>query len=215
MGSNVFLIIFIMAKLEENKHILIAVKIILERKIMDNQWQSHEWEIHDLMLIDMQPGDGFPPINNVEILPLRTSDKKINNLENYFFAQASIDLHRAEAEAYAENLQSSDPSIYIVLREGSYDDEIDETSIDDNEIDIHLAEVSLSPYNIQDYEDSGEDIIKKVPLDGPISQLLEKFVETHFRPEEFIKRKRDKAKIDENLSRGGDQRLSKKNRKYH
>ena len=72
MGSNVFLIIFIMAKLEENKHILIAVKIILERKIMDNQWQSHEWEIHDLMLIDMQPGDGFPPINNVEILPLRT-----------------------------------------------------------------------------------------------------------------------------------------------
>ena len=35
-----------------------------------------------------------------------------------------------------------------------------------------------------------EDIIKKVPLDGPISQLLEKFVETHFRPEEFIKRKR-------------------------
>ncbi len=167
------------------------------------------------MLIDMQPGDGFPPINNVEILPLRTSDKKINNLENYFFAQASIDLHRAEAEAYAENLQSSDPSIYIVLREGSYDDDIDETSIDDNEIDIHLAEVSLSPYNIQDYEDSGEDIIKKVPLDGPISQLLEKFVETHFRPEEFIKRKRDKAKIDENLSRGGDQRLSKKNRKYH
>ena len=118
MGSNVFLIIFIMAKLEENKHILIAVKIILEKKIMDNQWQSHEWEIHDLMLIDMQPGDGFPPINNVEILPLRTSDKKINNLENYFFAQASIDLHRAEAEAYAENLQSSDPSIYIVLRDG-------------------------------------------------------------------------------------------------
>ena len=112
-------------------------------------------------------------------------------------------------------MQSSDPSIYIVLREGSYDDDIDETSIDDNEIDIHLAEVSLSPYNIQDYEDSGEDIIKKVPLDGPISQLLEKFVETHFRPEEFIKRKRDKAKIDENLSRGGDQRLSKKNRKYH
>ena len=83
-------------------------------------------------------------------------------MENYFFAQASIDLHRAEAEAYAENLQSSDPSIYIVLREGSYGDDIDETSIDDNEIDIHLAEVSLSPYNIQDYEDSGEDIIKKV-----------------------------------------------------
>ena len=205
-----------MKKLEENKHILIAVKIIFEKKILNNKWQSHEWEIHDLVLMDMKAGDGYPPINNVEILPLRNFDeeKTNNDLKNYFFAQASIDLHRAEAEAYAENLQSSDPAIYIVLREGFYDDEIEE-SFEDDDIDVHLAEVSLSPYNIQDYEDSGEDIIKKVPLDGPISELLEKFVEQHFKPEEFIKRKRDRARIDENISRGGDQRLKGKNRNYH
>ena len=205
-----------MIKLEENKHILIAVKIIFEKKILNNKWQSHEWEIYDLVLMDMKSGDGYPPINNVEILPLRNFDeeRKKSNLKNYFFAEASIDLHRAEAEAYAENLQSSDPAIYIVLREGFYDDEIEE-SFEDDDIDVHLAEVSLSPYNIQDYEDSGEDIIKKVPLDGPISDLLEKFVEQHFKPEEFIKRKRDRAKIDENISRGGDQRLKGKNRDYH
>jgi len=205
-----------MKKLEENKHILIAVKIIFEKKLLNNKWQSHEWEIHDLVLMDMKSGDGYPPINNVEILPLRNFDeeRKKSNLKNYFFAEASIDLHRAEAEAYAENLQSSDPAIYIVLREGFYDDEIEE-SFEDDDIDVHLAEVSLSPYNIQDYEDSGEDIIKKVPLDGPISDLLEKFVEQHFKPEEFIKRKRDRARIDENISRGGDQRLKGKNRNYH
>ena len=205
-----------MKKLEENKHILIAVKIIFEKKTLNNKWQSHEWEIHDLVLMDMKSGDGYPPINNVEILPLRNFDeeRRKSNLKNYFFAEASIDLHRAEAEAYAENLQSSDPAIYIVLREGFYDDEIEE-SFEDDDIDVHLAEVSLSPYNIQDYEDSGEDIIKKVPLDGPISELLEKFVEQHFKPEEFIKRKRDRARIDENISRGGDQRLKGKNRNYH
>ena len=205
-----------MRKLEENKHILIAVKIIFEKKLLNNKWQSHEWEIHDLVLMDMKSGDGYPPINNVEILPLRNFDeeRRKSNLKNYFFAEASIDLHRAEAEAYAENLQSSDPAIYIVLREGFYDDEIEE-SFEDDDIDVHLAEVSLSPYNIQDYEDSGEDIIKKVPLDGPISELLEKFVEQHFKPEEFIKRKRDRARIDENISRGGDQRLKGKNRNYH
>ena len=205
-----------MKKLEENKHILIAVKIIFEKKLLNNKWQSHEWEIHDLVLMDMKSGNGYPPINNVEILPLRNFDeeRRKSNLKNYFFAEASIDLHRAEAEAYAENLQSSDPAIYIVLREGFYDDEIEE-SFEDDDIDVHLAEVSLSPYNIQDYEDSGEDIIKKVPLDGPISELLEKFVEQHFKPEEFIKRKRDRARIDENISRGGDQRLKGKNRNYH
>ena len=205
-----------MRKLEENKHILIAVKIIFEKKLLNNQWQSHEWEIHDLVLMDMKSGNGYPPINNVEILPLRSfaEESKKSKLINYFFAEASIDLHRAEAEAYAENLQSSDPAIYIVLREGFCDDEIEE-SFEDDDIDVHLAEVSLSPYNIQDYEDSGEDIIKKVPLEGPISDLLEKFVEQHFKPEEFIKRKRDRARIDENISRGGDQRLKGKNRNYH
>ena len=205
-----------MRKLEENKHILIAVKIIFEKKLLNNKWQSHEWEIHDLVLMDMESGDGFPPINNVEILPLRSidDDSVKDNFRNYFFAEASIDIHRAEAEAYAENLQSSDPAIYIVLREGLYDDEIEESD-ENSDIDVHLAEVSLSPYNIQDYEDSGEDIIKKIPLKGPISDLLEKFVEQHFKPEEFIKRKRDRARIDENVIRGGDQRLKGKNRNYH
>ena len=205
-----------MRKLEENKHILIAVKVIFEKKLLNNKWQSHEWEIHDLVLMDMESGDGFPPINNVEILPLRSidDDSVKDNFGNYFFAEASIDIHRAEAEAYAENLQSSDPAIYIVLREGLYDDEIEESD-ENSDIDVHLAEVSLSPYNIQDYEDSGEDIIKKIPLKGPISDLLEKFVEQHFKPEEFIKRKRDRARIDENVIRGGDQRLKRKNSNYH
>ena len=63
--------------------------------------------------------------------------------------------------------------------------------------------------------DSGEDIIKKIPLKGPISDLLEKFVEQHFKPEEFIKRKRDRARIDENVIRGGDQRLKRKNSNFH
>ncbi len=204
-----------MVKLEENKHLLIAVKIIFEKKKLDNKWQPYEWDIHDLILLDIASGDGFPPINNVAILPLRSADKKISSdIDNYFFAEASIDLHRAEAEAYAENLQSSDPSIYIVLREESCEDDLEELFLHEG-IDIHLAEVSLSPYNIQDYEDSGEDIIKKVPLDGPISNLLEKFVEKHFKPELFIKRKRDRAKIDENILRGGDKRLKKKNQNYH
>jgi hypothetical protein len=130
-----------------------------------------------------------------------------------YFAEASIDLHRAEAEGYAENLQSSDPSVYIVLRDG---DLIDNNELEDNNhfndnIDIHLAEVSLSPYHIQDYEDCGEDRVEKIPLYGPIAELVEKFVEFHFHPEEFKKRKRDKKEIDQNKRRGGDDRLNKKN----
>ena len=136
---------------------------------------------------------------------------KIKNDENknLYVADASIDLHRAEVEGYAENLQSSDPSIYIVLRDGDLLDDNEEVDNENNSIDVHLAEVSLSPYNIQDYEDCGEDKVEKVPLYGPIAELLNKFVGVHFHPEEFKKRKRDKKNIDENIHRGGDQRLKK------
>ena len=203
-----------MEKLESKKHLLYAVRIIFERKEINNIWESHKWVVNDLIPLNVSSGEGYPPINDVRISPLINEIKKYDvDNKNLFVADASIDLHHAEAEGYAENLQSSDPSVYIVLRDGDLTDKFDEEyeSALDSKVDIHLAEVSLSPYHIQDYEDCGEDKVEKIPLYGPIAELLEKFVEFHFHPEEFKKRKRDKKNIDENIRRGGDFRLNKKN----
>ena len=198
-----------MINLEDNKHLLYAVRIIFEKKEINNLWESHKWIVNDLIPLDVTSGEGYPPINDVRIRPLVNDISLQDNNENLYVAEASIDLHHAEAEGYAENLQSSDPSIYIVLRDGDLLDDNEEDDDENNNIDIHLAEVSLSPYNIQDYEDCGEDKVEKVPLYGPIAELLNKFVDVHFHPEEFKKRKRDKKNIDENVRRGGDQRLKK------
>ena len=201
-----------MENLENQKHLLYAVRIILEKKVINNIWESHKWLVNDLIPLNVTSGSGYPPINDVRIFPLindiNVEDKSNNNL---YVAEASIDLHRAEAEGYAENLQSSDPSVYIVLRDGDLSEGFSEiNSKREDDIDIHLAEVSLSPYHIQDYEDCGEDRVEKVPLYGPIADLLEKFVEFHFHPEEFKKRKRDKKKIDSITKRGGDARITNK-----
>jgi hypothetical protein len=201
-----------MKNLENEKHLLYAVRIILERKEINNLWESHKWVINDLIPLEVSGGLGFPPINDVRIYPLINEVKKEDGLnKNLYFAEASIDLHHAESEGYAENLQSSDPSVYIVLRDGDLIDEEEKNNEQDDNIDIHLAEVSLSPYHIQDYEDCGEDRVEKIPLYGPIAELLEKFVEFHFHPEEFKKRKRDKKNIDQNVKRGGDARLKLNN----
>ena len=202
-----------MEKIESKKHLLYAVRIIFEKKEINNIWESHKWVVNDLIPLNVTSGEGYPPINDVRITPL-INDIKIQDGDNknLYAADASIDLHHAEAEGYAENLQSSDPSVYIVLRDGDLTDKLDEDESSlENKVDIHLAEVSLSPYHIQDYEDCGEDKVEKIPLYGPIAELLERFVEFHFHPEEFKKRKRDKKNIDENVRRGGDFRLSKKN----
>ena len=199
-----------MISLENNKHLLYGVRIIFEKKEIDNQWESHKWIVNDLIPLDVTSGEGYPPINDVKIRPLLNDVSRHNSdNKNLFVADASIDLHRAEAEGYAENLQSSDPSIYIVLRDGDLIEENEKKNDENRNIDVHLAEVSLSPYHIQDYEDCGEDKVEKVPLYGPILELLNKFVSIHFHPEEFKKRKRDKKNIDENIHRGGDQRLKK------
>lgn len=201
-----------MKNLENEKHLLYAVRIILERKEINNLWESHKWVINDLIPLEVSGGLGYPPINDVRIYPLINEVKKEDGLnKNLYFAEASIDLHHAESEGYAENLQSSDPSVYIVLRDGDLIDEEEKNNEQDDNIDIHLAEVSLSPYHIQDYEDCGEDKVEKIPLYGPIAELLEKFVEFHFHPEEFKKRKRDKKNIDQNVKRGGDARLKLNN----
>jgi len=185
----------------DNRHVLYAVRLIIERQSIDNKWQSHRWVIHDLVPLELSTGDGLPPSNDVQFQRLRqpSGDDAGDAL---FTAEASLDLHRAEAEAYAENLASSEPAIYAVLRHNEEED-----CSGDDEIDIHLAEISLSPYNIQDYEDCGEDQVEKLPLQGPIADFVKEFVEIHFKPEPFIKRKRDKARIDRDQLGGADPRL--------
>lgn len=185
-----------------SKHVLYAVRIIFERQEMQNIWQSHRWVVHDLVPLDLAVGDGLPPINNVRLERLRASTDDVET-GALFSAEASLDLHRAEAEAYAENLASSEPAIYVVLRDNEADDDYGD------DVDVHLAELSLSPYNIQDIEDCGEDQIEKLPLQGPIAAFVEAFVKNHFKPEPFKKRKRDKVRVDGQDAGRGDPRLQR------
>ena len=48
-----------------NKHVLYAVRVIFERQDIQNMWQSHRWVVHDLVPLELEAGDGMPPINDV------------------------------------------------------------------------------------------------------------------------------------------------------
>ena len=186
------------------RHVLYGVRVIIERQPMDNPWISHKWAVHDLIPLDLSAGLGALPSGDIALRPMHNAASELE----LYMADIRIDLHHAEAESYAENLQSSDPAIYVVLRRSDDADE-DEDDTDEDSAEMRLFDVSLSPYNIQDYEDCGEDQIEKLPLQGPIAQFVEAFVEQHFTPEVFVKRKRDKARIDADTQRGGDRRLAR------
>ncbi len=183
-----------------SKHLLYGVQVILLREPVDNPWLDHRWRLVDMVLKDLAEGQGDEPVKNIAVLPLR--ENSATDEGELFTAETAIDLHHAEAEAYAENLASSDPSIYVVLRSDDVEDEISEAG-------IRLVEVSLSPYHIQDYEDCGEDQVEKLPLAGPVRDLVEKFVETYYQPEAFKKRRRDRVDTEEVFAARGDPRISK------
>ena len=178
----------------ESKHVLMPVRVILKRKVSKNRWVKYNWSV-----LDVLPGSGN---NDTSIRPLL--DESQDQEYDLFKVETEIDLHRAESEAYVENLGSTDPSIYVVLSPDAPDD-------DPTKYGITLDSVCLSPYRIQDYEDIGEDIIEKFRLDGPIAYFLEDFVKNHFKYEKFIKRKRDKKdKTDLVVEGKGDSRIRQK-----
>lgn len=119
------------------------------------------------------------------------------DVAEFHAATLPLELHGADAEAYVHGLTSADPSIYVVMRAGEGDDPFD------------ILLVTASPYEAQDYCDSGEEIVEKVPMTPSLRAFVQAFVDKHYKHEDFKKRKRDKKRIDLAEDGIGDPRIGK------
>ncbi len=106
-----------------------------------------------------------------------------------------MDLHRTDTEAYLNGLSAQVPSVYVVMRDSQTDDPLD------------MVLVTASPYEAQDYADTGEELVEKVPMPDGLIALIRDFVEAHHEDEVFVKRRRDKARIDLDQDGIGDARI--------
>ncbi|MBV1864767.1 MAG: DUF3305 domain-containing protein [Rhodobacteraceae bacterium] len=117
----------------------------------------------------------------------------------YHAATVDLELWRTDAEAYLTGLSTRVPSIYVVLREATDPDA-------PHAVEVLLA--TASPYDAQDYADSGEEIVDLVPMSEPLIAWVREFVDAHYEEERFVKRKRDKKRIDRVEDGIGDARIS-------
>ena len=108
-------------------------------------------------------------------------------------------LYRSDTEAYAHELDAREPSVYIVLasRTGSRPSRYD-----------HHAHVTASPYEAQDYCDSGEEVVEKVPMPKSLLTSIAAYVNNHHVEEPFVKRRRNKDRMDRKDDGVGDSRIS-------
>lgn len=112
-------------------------------------------------------------------------------------ATLNVTLYVTDTEAYVHELQAETPSVYVILREGNAEDKLD------------VLMVTASPYEAQDYADSAEEIVEKVPMPPIMLNWVMDFVDRHHVEEEFIKRRRDKRGKGDRQDGIGDARITK------
>jgi hypothetical protein len=116
----------------------------------------------------------------------------------YHAATETLWLYVSDTEAYVHELQSRQPSIYVVLRQAETD----------TPMPLKLVHVTASPYEAQDYSDSAEEIVERVPMSPGVLAWVQDFVATHHVEEPFVKRRRDKHRDARKQSGIGDSRIS-------
>jgi hypothetical protein len=152
------------------------VGVVVAREEVDSPWQDHAWRVVAI-LPGAAPVEGWKELRRGE------------GWTQYHAATVPLELFRKETEAYKYNLEGREPVLYIVLSE---DDERDE---DEFPYAVHL--VTASPYEAQDYLDSGEEVVEPIPMPEPIAAWVSAFIEEHHVEQKFKKRKRDEVDLEE------------------
>ena len=113
-------------------------------------------------------------------------------------ATLPLTLHRAETEAYRVAISNSPPSAYVVLT--ANDDP-------DDERDFRVSVVTASPFEAQDFLDSGEEIVEPVAMPEGLVAWVRDFIDAHHVDEPFRKRKRREVDTDQVEEGRGDPRV--------
>lgn len=113
----------------------------------------------------------------------------------YHAATLTLTLWASDTEAYLTNISDKIPALYVVLRNGP-DTERPQPFL-----------VTASPYEGQDYADNGEDLVEKVPMSDGLIAWIRDFAATHHVEEVFVKRRRDKKRVDLSEDGKGDARI--------
>ena len=162
-----------------DKYQTMPLGIVLRRNPGATRWAKWAWKA-----VAVLPGAG-----PADWRVMREED----GATEFHAATVNLDLHGSDAESYLHGLSAKTPAIYVILRDG-------------DPMEVVLA--TASPYEAQDYADSGEEIVEKVPMTDGLIAWVRDFAEAHYEEEEFKKRRRDRKRVDEKEDGKGDARIT-------
>ena len=125
--------------------------VIVERREIDHPWQKCIWRPVAVM-------PGTAPVDDW------TELARGRGFVRFFCGTLPLSLHRGETEAYRYTLANTPPPVYVVLRSA-------DAREDGREIRPFL--VTASPYEAEDFLDSGDEIVEAVRANGvPVEYVL-------------------------------------------
>lgn len=158
----------------------IPLGVIMRRSPAKSPWLKWLWDV-----VAVVPG--APPADWVEM-------RRDGDVTEFHVATAPLELWPSETEAYLVGLSAQVPSIGVVLRE-------------DDERPFDVVLVTASPYEFQDYTDTGEEETHLVPMPDGLVALIRNFINQHHQHEAFKKRRRDRERVDRVEDGKGDARI--------
>jgi hypothetical protein len=162
----------------------IPVGVVVRRTPGVTRWVKWAWKALDIL-----PGAGPA---DWKIL------RKDGEITEYHAATRPLTLYVSDTEAYVHELGSREPSVYIIMR----------PDLSKGDLPMDVVLITASPYEAQDYEDSGEEVVEKVAMPEDMRNWVVDFVRRHHREEAFIKRRRDTVRIDQLDTGIGDARIA-------
>lgn len=167
------------------KSLAIPMGVVLRRRPGVTRWAKWSWAAV-AVLPNAGPG-GFRVLRE---------DAEVTD---FHAATVPLELHHTECDGYRTSLMMTPPSLFVVLDKGENAD---------NEHGIAVHAVTASSDLALDWQDSAEMIVEPVPMPDILLGVVCGFCEAHFDDVPFVKRKRDKKRIDLVEDGIGDARIS-------
>lgn len=157
--------------------ISIRVGVVVERRRLDHKWAQWSWRPVAVFTDapDIEDGDDWRAM---------VAD---GDVTRFHAGTVVLTLHRKLVEAYKVNLAREEPSFWVVLQDAE----------DDAAMPYFVDTVTASPYEAQNFADTGEGLIEPVPVPPELLTWMVDFVRAHPDEEIFKKRKRDRLNVEQ------------------
>lgn len=155
----------------------IRVGVVVERRRLDHRWAQWSW----------RPVAVFTDAPDIDEWRVLVAD---GDVTRFHAGTVTLTLHRKLVEAYKVNLARDEPSFWVVLRDA-------EDEEDEGDMPWVVDTVTASPYEAQNFADTGEGLIEPVPVPKDLLGWMLEFVRAHPSEEIFKKRKRDRLQVED------------------